>query len=665
MESTASSTPIGAEATFGGRVHGGNQPVALAAVQLYAVGQTGVGQGATLYAQTETPNDGTGSFTFIKGSGTTGANSNPSGPNGNTYTCPTGVDPLMYIYSRGGNTTGSGTAVQNTSAAFIAPLGFCSQISNSTFVDVSEVTTAATVAAAAQFINPNTDQIGNDGIGVAYAAIGNAFKTIPNLVSAATGTSNATTTIAGSGTGVSGVTMTATSPASTVNTIANILSACVNQATSTSGTSCNTLFTNALPPASASRTSQPTQSFNTPTDTVQAALYMYLNPTDGSSANLTNLFLLQAASGAPYVPTLSAAPNNWLLSMTYSSTSTCGTSSSTFFSNPYDMNVDSNGNIWFANNARSNGALVEIAPNGLPETCVSLGGGSQGGGVVDTNGSIWYADTVDSAIFAYNPSGGAIRSFSTSGGGAPLAIVADGSGNIFFTTAASNGSVYEIFNAADPSNTNSPVLIATGLGPNPARMFPDSAEDIWISSGSTFVTDLQFTTAQGSNHNYLATQYTVTGPTYGIMTGPSNRIFVTSQDSASTMTILAPSGSGYAVQSTSAGNVGGLNKPTGIWIDGGVNSWIGNNVAETSGMYAVSEIATDGTAISPSGTNGGYQQPTTAINAARNTVVDPIGNIWMVSDNNPNTVTEILGGAVPIYSPYSVGLNNGRFQAIP
>ena len=49
--------------------------------------------------------------------------------------------------------------------------------------------------------------------------------------------------------------------------------------------------------------------------------------------------------------------------------------------------------------------------------------------------------------------------------------------------------------------------------------------------------------------------------------------------------------------------------------------------------------------------------------------VDQSGNVWVAGDgtstNPSNFVTEIVGGGVPIYQPYAVGLTNGRFQAIP
>ena len=671
MQTTAGNDlPVGAEATLTGRVHGGNQPVSGATVYLYAVGQTGVGQGAVLYATTTTASNGTGSFSFVKAAGSVNTLT-PATPTTPNYTCPAGTtsggqaiaDPLMYIYTKGGNTTNDGSSNTNSAAAFLAPVGYCSQINASSFVDISEVTTVATVASVAQFINPTTDQIGNDGIAVAYAAMGNAFKTIPNLVSAATGLSTPTSSLAGSGTGVSGVTMNVTAPAAQLNTMANIISACVNQSTSTSTTNCSTLFTNAKAPASAANLSQPSASYGMATDTVEAVLNMILNPTSSGSAARTSLFNLQPAAGAPYGPTLSGAPNNWLLSVTYNSAAACGAlGASNFFAHPYDINADVNGNLWIANHAGGNGAVVEISPNGLPMTCVTLGGSSLGGGVVDTNGSIWYADNLGGKVYAYNPTTNVVRSFNAPGA---LAITADGIGNVFFTTlTGSTGSLYEILNATDPNNTSSPVLISSAAGPNPARIFPDSANDIWATSGSTFVTEFALQANQ-SGTNYAATQYNVVGPTYGIVVGKGNRVYITSQDSNSTVTVLGPPSSGTTfttLYTTSSANTGGLNTPTSIWVDGAQNSWIGNNTAETSGTYSVSELSPTLVAVSPSGTNGGYQ---TTLNAPRTTIVDSIGNVWVLNDGAPNTITQILGAAVPVYAPYSTGIGNGRFQSIP
>ena len=66
MATTAIGTgSLGQAATVGGSVHGGNQPVAFATVNLWYAGQNGA---AIIGATTTTANDGAGSFHFIKDS---------------------------------------------------------------------------------------------------------------------------------------------------------------------------------------------------------------------------------------------------------------------------------------------------------------------------------------------------------------------------------------------------------------------------------------------------------------------------------------------------------------------------------------------------------------------------------------------------------------------
>jgi hypothetical protein len=44
------------------------------------------------------------------------------------------------------------------------------------------------------------------------------------------------------------------------------------------------------------------------------------------------------------------------------------------------------------------------------------------------------------------------------------------------------------------------------------------------------------------------------------------------------------------------------------------------------------------------------------------------GDVWVAgtgSGTPSNSITEIVGAAVPVYQPYATGLSNGRFQHIP
>lgn len=63
-----STGPMAAEgsAQIGGKVHGVQQAIAFATVQLWKVGRTGYGSQGQLFATTSTADDGAGSFGFVK-----------------------------------------------------------------------------------------------------------------------------------------------------------------------------------------------------------------------------------------------------------------------------------------------------------------------------------------------------------------------------------------------------------------------------------------------------------------------------------------------------------------------------------------------------------------------------------------------------------------------
>ena len=101
----------------------------------------------------------------------------------------------------------------------------------------------------------------------------------------------------------------------------------------------------------------------------------------------------------------------------------------------------------------------------------------------------------------------------------------------------------------------------------------------------------------------------------------------------------------------------GISGPTGIAVDGRANTWIPNSFSPS-----ISEISFFGpNPLSPS---TGFQKDPTFLNASKALAIDQAGNVWVAGTGN-NFITEIVGGAVPIYQPYAVGIAVGRFQAIP
>jgi hypothetical protein len=665
MSSTAPAVnSLATAATLSGKVHGGNQPVVGAAVTLWFAGQGLSGSTAVKAATTTT--DSSGSFSFTKD---TAGGHDGTTPN---WSCPSsGGSPLVYVLSQGGNTQNNGVATQNNpAAAFIALYGDCNSVSGSSFVYMSEVTTVATMAAVSQFFNPADDTLKADSTGQQRVVMLNLPNTVAILADSATGLANASKSIpaAGGGSIAAGVTLTATPETAKINTLANIISSCVNGADATDP-ACGTLFSAAKPPIP-NTTNLNGGTLPTATDTLQALYYIFTNPSNSNTTNLSTLFGLQPAVGAPYVPTLSAAPTDWTIGVSYASTgasSACSTGN--FISSPTDINIDALDNVWFGN-AQTGGNLSAISAAGAPLYCVNFdAGASATGGTIDANSpssnvyspNVWFAGP--STMYRYNPNTKATLAFPV--GVTPLAITADGAGNVYFTAVSgTTGSLYQLPGAATAAAVVAPVQISNNVGPNPVRLMADNQTaaprttpgNIWVSSGSTYVSQVSQSSAAGNLNGWITTPFTTSGNSYGLSISAAGNIFTSANDN--TITMLQRSGTNWA---TGSGfpytGTAGITAPTGISVDGRSNTWIPN-----SGNSSLSEISFFGpNSLSPS---TGFQKDPTFLNASSALAIDQAGNVWVAGTGN-NFVTEIVGGAVPLYQPYAVGIAVGRFQAIP
>jgi len=199
------------------------------------------------------------------------------------YTCTEGRP--VYLYVRGGNSGGSGA---NSAIGLMASLGACPEASDFTsaepFVFVNEVTTvAAAYAMPHQAADPT--HLSQPGITVATAEAGRAAL----LARVATGVANAAVP-SHPGTKL---------PQSKINTLANILSACINSSGPAS-TGCTTLFANALSGGAFGAT---------PSDTAAAAINIAHNPT----VNVAVLYRLQPGVDAPFQPSLNSAPQDFTI----------------------------------------------------------------------------------------------------------------------------------------------------------------------------------------------------------------------------------------------------------------------------------------------------------------------------------------------------------------
>jgi hypothetical protein len=289
---TAPITTPGSQGKLSGNVHGGQNPVSGAVIQLYAVGASGY----TSAAQPLIPTSAQVVYNSSAPAGTTGAltDSNGSFLITGDYTCPTGS--YVYITATGGNSGGG----SNPNIVLMDALGPCSQLSSSTYIIINEVTTVAGAYALAQFSSGSTFGTGlssqpgsassapSDNFATSAAnlqGIANAMATASVLANNATGNSPG-----GNANG------TAVPDYWQVNMIADILAACVN--TTSPFTSCTTLYSKVNPVGG-----------NAPADTLQAAVAMALSPSLSNcatgatcaSTQIGTLFNLIPAS-APFMP---------------------------------------------------------------------------------------------------------------------------------------------------------------------------------------------------------------------------------------------------------------------------------------------------------------------------------------------------------------------------
>ncbi len=261
-----------------GLVHGGQQPVTGATIQLYAVGTAGDGSAATPLLSPAPVTDANGAFNLSS-----------------QYTCPS-PSSLVYIVASGGN-PGLFPGTNNAALSMMAALGPCSSLSTSTFIFIDELTTVAAVYSLAPYMtSPSAIGSAPDDA----AALAGAFTLASQFVNTTTGTSP--------GTGVPPGTIV---PVAQINTIGNILAACINSAGGTAGDSspCGMLFSLTTPTG-----------LTPATDTASALLHLANDPTLNTAA----LYALVTPQ-APFQPSQPQTPPDLSVRLTVPSGFTAST----------------------------------------------------------------------------------------------------------------------------------------------------------------------------------------------------------------------------------------------------------------------------------------------------------------------------------------------------
>jgi hypothetical protein len=614
---------------FHGVVHGGQQPIVGAHIYLYAAGAGGYGTASTslLNSNVATYNpgyygqDGSGNYYVI-------TDANGAFSISSDYTCTSGAG--IYLYSVGGNSGGGA----NSAIGLMAVLGDCPAVGNfasaTPFVMVNEVSTIAAAYAMAGFATDAT-HVSSSGTALAQTGVRNAFANAANLANISTGLA-LTTTPTTNGPNIGTV------PQATINTLANILAACIN---STGSTACSTLFSNAMSAGSSGTTA---------TDTATAAINMAHNP----QANNTALYNLSVPS-PPFEPALTYQPNDFTLSLSFTGFG---------LSTPVGIAIDASGNAWVAN---ANGNSVsEFTSAGA----VATGSPFTGGGMrqpiyiaIDGSGNVWVTNQNDcgSSVSGY----GCISEFNSSGSAISgsngynsqvqdlVGLAIDGSGNVWVANQGMFGSTSNILKLTSTNSSlgSGTVSVSTysAIG-YPSMIAIDGSGNVWVTNGGSPGSLLGFTNAGGI----------ITGSPFigggldepqGIAIDGSNDVWTANTGNNS----LSKFDNTGKVLSVSGYTGGGLASPLAIAIDGGGNAWVGGRIQTTyyeSTLPLISEFANTGAAISNSSgifiNNYGNHGQIGGI------AVDGSGNVWVV--NSYNSISELIGAGKPVVTPIAANL---------
>jgi len=596
-----------------GSIHGGQQPIYQSHVYLMAantLAAAGPGIGISSNNASVSLLTGTGNSDSVGSYVLTGMNGGFTFPSG-SYSCSPGTQ--VYVYALGGD-SGYGT---NQYASLMAALGNCPSsgtfATQVPFISVNEV---STIAAAYAFAGYATDSlhVSSSGSTAAQLGIQNAFANATNLADIGSGAALATTP-GGNG----------AAPQQTVNTLANIIAACINTGgTNTTGYPCYTLFNN----TAVSKT--------LPTDTATAAINIAQSP----ASNKHTLYKLGTSPPVPFGNALSSEPTDFTLGITYTDAS---------LNNPKSIAIDGSGFAWVVN--QTGNSVTTFSPLGVAASYSDPSLNSPAGIAIDFYGDAWITNNLGNTITAFYNSGSPVYGspFTDASLSSPTGIAIDGSGKLW--VANTGGSSVTEF-----SSSGTALGSYSGGGLNdPYFDAIDGSGNIWVeNNGNTSVSELAYSGSALSPDPGGWPGGGLVGLFGGIAIDNSGDAWITGYTSNS-VTEVNPSGSYISGPSGFTGS--GLSGPYGIAMDGSSTAWIANSVGNN-----VTAISNGGTVLSGSSgyTGGGV------LSGPYGVAVDSSGDLWVVNNSaSPASVTELIGVATPVVTPLSVAVQGNAVGSMP
>jgi hypothetical protein len=548
-------------------------------------------------------------------------------------------------YSGAYATSGTITAEPNFNPAVVnlAVLGDCPASDNFassiSFVYMNEVSTVAAAYALSGFTSTTPASINALNLGA-------SSTNLQGLVNAGSN-ANQLYDIQGSvvGTGTNGDNHIArlntpvgsgTVSQSLIDSIANTLAACVDSGNTMtqSASACTVLF--------GAATADGTASGVKPVDTATAALNIAHNPYS-SVSNYTSTIFGIATGSVPFMPDLSNAPNDFVVSIVY----TGGGLYPSGGGGPHTVAVDGSGNIY---TATSGNTLTIFSPLGAPASPSGFTGNGLNNATTVTvdaaSATVWVANYYGNSVSVFTTAGAAVANYSPGGTGTQD-IAFDSSGNAWIS--ATSNQLDEV------SSTGTVLKTAFNNGlnfPNALAIEPLSG-NLWLPNANT--ADLSaFTPSAAVYGNSPFANNVPAG--YGVAIDSSGNVWTTGipgNVAEFSNTGVQASGSPFAT-GTSNGN-SSVPGADGIAIDGSNNIWVTSTYSST--IYKLNHAGSLVSEMSgyevanPSGSPDGI-------------AIDGSGNVWY-NTTSDSTLHELVGAAVPIVTPIAVAVKNNTLGTRP
>jgi len=183
---------------------------------------------------------------------------------------------------------------------------------------------------------------------------------------------------------------------------------------------------------------------------------------------------------------------------------------------------------------------------------------------------------------------------------------------------------------------------------NPSSIALDRSANVWVANSAS-VGELTAGSSYTTGANFAPAGAALSSPG-GITLDASSNVWLANFSGSSNLGSVSEltAGSSYATGLNFAATGAVFNESNSVVIDASGNAWVANSGGSSNGNSgSVSEL----TAGSSYTTGFNFSPTGAAFSAPFSITLDASGNVWVVNNGAPFSVTEMLGLAKPVVTP--------------